>query len=131
MIADAPPLGVRRGGGPRRPVRRRVELHVGLDLQGYGGQLRSAPDLIHPIQSAYRQAAAAWRLPLHGGFETFNQSSTSRSSRGARRSRATDVRRRLGLPGDTRLALASFGGYGLKGLDPATARLHATAGTSS
>ena len=45
------------------------------------------------------------------------RSSTCRSSRGAPRAHPLDTRAHLGLPGDHRLALLSFGGYGLQRID--------------
>ena len=86
--------------------------------QAYSGPLASHPDLIPAIQNAYGHASAAWRLPLHGGFETFSNivdvPFVARHATFAR----DDVRQRLALPVDARLALGSFGGYGLQGFDP-------------
>jgi hypothetical protein len=79
----------------------------------------SAPrELIGPIQQAYSRATAGWRMPMHGGFETIDPVIDVPFV--ARHARADltrdDVRRVLGLPANRRLALMSFGGYGLQGL---------------
>jgi hypothetical protein len=59
----------------------------------------------------------ALRLPLHGGFESFsNVKDIPFIARRATRSRE-DVCRVLKLPADKPIALVSFGGYGLPGLD--------------
>src|SRR6185369_3218955 len=99
----------------------------------YREYLDSAPALIPTIQAAYRLAEAAWRLPMHGGFDTFQQACLAEApeargralidmpfvARHATRA-AADTRARLGLPpvdDDRRLALPSFGGYGVAGID--------------
>src|SRR5205085_7171456 len=96
--------------------------------------LDSAPELIPTIQAAYRLADAAWCLPMHGGFDTFD--STWRAEAPSARRRldvpfvarhatqpAAETRARLGLPRDKRLVLPSFGGYGLDGIDLASVDL--------
>ena len=40
--------------------------------EGYETQLAGTPDLLPAMRTAYRQAEAAWRLPMHGGFATFD-----------------------------------------------------------
>jgi len=83
---------------------------------GYAEHLASAPELIPAIQRAYRQADAAWRLPMHGGFETFERiTDLPFVARHARHSRE-ETRRTLGLPLDRRLALSSFSIYGADGI---------------
>ena len=78
---------------------------------------RRRHDLVPLIQQAYGQAAAAWRLPIHGGFESFTTiidvPFVARHARHAARRHA----RSFGLPLDRPLALVSFGGYGVTGLD--------------
>jgi L-arabinokinase len=71
------------------------------------------------IEAAYRLATAAWRLPVHGGFATFAPSQITDVPFVARHSSRSreETRARVGLPLDARLALPSFGGYGLEGLD--------------
>jgi L-arabinokinase len=99
----------------------------------YREYLDAAPALIPTIQAAYRLAEAAWRLPMHGGFDTFQQACLAEAPEARRRAlidmpfvarHAThapaETRARLGLPpvdDDRRLALPSFGGHGIAGID--------------
>jgi L-arabinokinase len=87
--------------------------------------------LIPTIQAAYREATGAWRLPMHGGFKTFDDAAGRGDAPSARQPdvpfvarHAThtrdETRARVGLPLDRKLALPSFGGYGLPGLDVTT-----------
>lgn len=127
VICDAPPLAC--AAAARAGIPSIVVSNFTWDwiYQAYGEHLGSAPDLIDTIQAAYRQAQAAWRLPMHGGFETFLPSRQGASARQAlidvpfvaRHSSKTPAQTRahLGLPRDTCLALPSFGGYGVDGLD--------------
>ena len=126
VIVDAPPLGCEaaaRAGIPSVVVSNFTWDWI---YAGYPLHIGDATGLIDTIQQAYRKATAAWRLPMHGGFETF-----LRSRRGDRRPPLIDVpfvarhatrepeetRARLGLPLDRNLVLPSFGGYGVTGLD--------------
>ena len=81
---------------------------------------RLAPHVIPTIRQAYAEASEGWRLPMHGGFEAVRN--VKDLPWVARRAsvRREDVLRRLDLPGDKPLALSSFGGYGVRDLDPAT-----------
>jgi L-arabinokinase len=93
----------------------------------YAEYLDRAPALLPTIQAAYRTATAAWRLPMYGGFESFDEAwrADAPEARGlldvpfvarhARHSRE-ETCGRLALPLDRRLALVSFGGYGAAGL---------------
>ena len=81
---------------------------------GYAEELKSARDLLPTLRAAYRGASQAWRLPLHGGFGTFERIiDVPFIARHAAHGR-TAVRERLGLPFERPLALSSFGGYGLR-----------------
>ena len=72
-----------------------------------------ADGMLDAIRAAYRQSAGAWRLPMHGGFATFQSIlDVPFVARHARRDRP-HVRKILGLPPETTLALTSFGGYGV------------------
>lgn len=86
--------------------------------EAYDGQ--AVQELVARIREAYRKAQAAWRMPMHGGFDAFtNIVDIPFVARHARHER-DDVRTFLGLPLDRPLALSSFGGYGVRGFDPAT-----------
>ena len=128
VVVDAAPLGCEAAA--RAAVPSVVVSNFTWDwiYAEYAEHLHLAPEVIPTIQGAYRQAAAAWRLPMHGGFETFD---TTWLAEASSRRRLTDVpfvarharfgrddtRRRLGLPLDRKLALPTFGGYGVGGLD--------------
>lgn len=128
VVADAPPLGcaaAARAGIPSVVVSNFTWDWIYAE---YREHLDSAPDLMPTIQAAYRLADAAWRLPMHGGFETFSDTAGLAEAPTARRRdvpfvarhatrEPADTRARLGLPADRKLALASFGGYGVEGLD--------------
>ena len=69
------------------------------------------------IGEAYAHAVLALRLPLHGGFETCPRVHDLPFIARRSRRRREEVRTALGLPDDQALALVSFGGYGVNGLD--------------
>jgi L-arabinokinase len=127
VVADAPPLGC--AGAARAGIPSVVVSNFTWDwiYAEYREYLDAAPTLIPTIQSAYRLAEAAWRLPMHGGFPPPRHGATARQgvidvpfvARHATHERA-DTRARLGLPplaDGRRLVLPSFGGYGVEGLD--------------
>src|SRR5688572_21711553 len=83
-------------------------------------RVRLAPSLLPAIRGAYAKGSMALRLPMSGGFESFsNVKDIPFIARVASMSRE-DVCKRLKLPADKPLVLASFGGYGLPGLDTDT-----------
>ncbi len=121
VVADIPPLGIaaaRRAGLPAVALGNFTWDWVYSSYQG-------TDDIVAAIGLAYAGANLALRLPMHGGFSTFATIEdvpfiARRSARAP-----SDTRHALGLPLDERLALVSFGGYGLEGLDlDALSRLH-------
>jgi hypothetical protein len=118
VISDAPPLACAAAAAYGVPSVVLSNFTWDWIYQDYGSSVTSAPDLIPTIQHAYGAAVEAWRLPLHGGFETFTRVvDVPFVARRATRPR-DEVRHRLGLPHDALLALSSFGGYGLQDFDP-------------
>ena len=92
VVADAPPLGCAAAAPPAsRPSSSPTSPGTGSTSE-YRDELAAAPDLIPLIQQAYRQADAAWRLPMHGGFESF--ATNRRRARSSRGTRATSRPRR-------------------------------------
>jgi hypothetical protein len=120
VIADAPPLACAAAHAAGVPAMVVSNFTWDWIYEGYAEELWRAPDLIPAIRAAYHGASEAWRLPLHGGFGTFDRIvDVPFVARHAAHDRAT-VRTRLELPPDRWLALSSFGGYGVSGLDPYT-----------
>lgn len=118
VIADAPPLAC--AAAARAGIPSYVVSNFTWDwiYEGYAASWAAAPTLIPTIQAAYREATGAWRLPMHGGFETFVAPAPVDTPFVARHATHTreETRERVKLPLDRRLALPSFGGYGLPGL---------------
>lgn len=118
VIADAPPLACAAARAAGVPGVVLSNFTWDWIYEGYAEEVQAAPDLLPIIRDAYRSAAEAWRLPLEGGFETFDRiTDLPFIARHASYERST-VRRRLALPMDRRLALTSFGGYGVSDFDP-------------
>jgi L-arabinokinase len=117
VVADAPPLGCAAAAHTGIPSVVVSNFTWDWIYAEYREYLESAPALIPTIQAAYRLADAAWRLPMHGGFETL-QSITDVPFVARHATRApSDTRARLRLPLDRKLVLPSFGGYGVAGID--------------
>jgi hypothetical protein len=118
VISDAPPLASAAAAAAGVPSIVVSNFTWDWIYQEYREYLPGAPQLIPAIQEAYRQACAAWRLPMHGGFDTFQTViDVPFVARHAQRERV-ETRTRLGLPTlKRRLALSSFGGYGVSALD--------------
>jgi hypothetical protein len=118
VVSDAPPLACAAAQAAGVPSVVLSNFTWDWIYELYTEALAEAPDLIPAIQQAYRGADAAWRFPLHGGFETFETLvDVPFVARHATHDR-DDVRRRLDLPAGGAVALASFGGYGLGDFDP-------------
>jgi L-arabinokinase len=128
VIADAPPLGCVAAAAVGIPSVVVTNFTWDWIYEGYAAELAAAPDLLPAIRKAYRQAEAAWRLPMHGGFATFDTIvELPFIARHARHPRDV-VRRTLGLPANVPLVLSSFGGYGVSGFDVARLDCLATHG---
>ena len=117
VVADAPPLACEAAARAGIPSVVISNFTWDWIYAAYPGFAEHAPEVIPTIQRAYRNAEAAWRLPLHGGFETFR---TIRDlpfvARHAKHTRE-ETRERLRLPVGQRLALSSFGGYSAGDID--------------
>lgn len=117
VVADVPPLAC--AAAARAGIGSVAVSNFTWDwiYAEYAEHLAAAPGLIPAIQAAYRRAEAAWRLPMHGGFDAFDAivdvPFVARHAAHA----PEETRARLGLPLDRRLVLPSFGGYGVEGLD--------------
>lgn len=119
VIADAPPLACAAAALAEIPSVVLANFTWDWIYEGYSGELASAPGLIPAMQGAYRQASAGWRMPLGGGFEAVPDITDVPFIARHASGEPSATRRALDLPGDGRLALLSFGGYGVSGLDVA------------
>ncbi len=117
IVSDAPPLGCAAAAAASIPSVVVTNFTWDWIYEGYAAHLAGAPGLLPAIRAAYRQAEAAWRLPMHGGFATFDVIvDLPFVARHAQHSQE-EVRLALGLPLDRPLVLSSFGGYGVSGLN--------------
>jgi len=117
VVSDAPPLACAAAAAANIPSVVVSNFTWDWIYEGYGAALEAAPDLLPAVRAAYRHASAAWRMPMHGGFATFDEIvDIPFVARHARYDR-DPVRRTLNLPVDRPLVLSSFGGYGVNGLD--------------
>ena len=118
VVADAPPLACAAAHAAGIPSIVCGNFTWDWIYREYRNASPAAPALIALVQELYGHAEAGWRLPMHGGFETFESVTdlpfVSRHSRAD--VTAPDIRRALNLPHDSRLALVSFGGYGVHDL---------------
>jgi hypothetical protein len=118
VVSDAPPLGpaaAREAGIPAA-----VCANFTWDWI-YAAYLNGGPGeatLLARIRDAYAASSVGWRLPMHGGFESFDTIlDVPLVARHARADRTRqEVRQALGLPDEGPLALVSFGGYGVHDL---------------
>jgi L-arabinokinase len=116
IVGDIPPLAFAVGGAAGIPS-------VGLGnftwdwIYADYPRVRLAPSLLPAIRTAYGKASMALRLPMSGGFENFsNVKDIPFIARHATRTRE-EVCKLLKLPADKPIVLASFGGYGIPGLE--------------
>lgn len=118
VVSDAPPLACEAAALAGVPSAVCSNFTWDWIYEAYAERLTLAPHVLSAIREGYRRAAAGWRMPMHGGFETVP--STVDVPFVARQPRPdmtrADIRRALGLPAEVPLALVSFGGYGLEGL---------------
>ena len=118
VVADAPPLACAAAAAAGIPSIVCSNFTWDWIYREYRDASPDAPQMIALVQELYEQAAEGWRLPMHGGFETFGAiADVPLVARHARTDAGRDdVQRALGLPDDRPLALVSFGGYGVHDL---------------
>jgi L-arabinokinase len=117
VVGDIPPLAfdaAARAGIPSVAI---ANFTWDWIYETQPGLAERAPGAIARIRGAYAKATHALELPFAAGFDVFpHVQSIPLVCRRPSRSR-DDTRRWLGLPADRRLALLSFGGYGMPALD--------------
>jgi L-arabinokinase len=116
IVGDIPPLAFAVGASAGIPS-------IGLGnftwdwIYADYPRVRLAPSLLPTIRGAYARASMALRLPMSGGFESFsNVRDIPFVARHAGRTRE-EVCKLLRIPGDKPIVLASFGGFGLPGIE--------------
>ena len=116
IVGDIPPLAFAVGAASGIPS-------IGLGnftwdwIYADYPRVRLAPSLLPAIRGAYAKASMALRLPMWGGFESFsNVKDIPFIARHATKTRE-EVCKLLKIPAEKPIVLASFGGYGLPGLD--------------
>jgi hypothetical protein len=111
VIADLPPLGIAAARAAGLPAIAYGNFTWDWIYANYDG----GADLARRIGEIYSHTTLALRLPMWGGFETMPHVRDLPFV--ARRSYRDpeDTRRALGIPLHDRVALVSFGGYGLHG----------------
>ncbi len=116
IVGDIPPLAFAVGAAAGIPS-------IGLGnftwdwIYSEYPRVRLAPSLLPAIRGAYAKASMALRLPMSAGFESFsNVKDIPYIARHATRTRE-EVCKLLKIPADKPIVLASFGGYGLPGLE--------------
>ncbi len=92
--------------------------------QDFAARHSDYADVVTALHEEYRQASKYLLFPFHGDFPAeVPQQELPLVARRACRPR-DEVRKKLGLPADRQVALVSFGGFGVDGLDlKALARL--------
>jgi L-arabinokinase len=124
VVADIPPLPLAAAGRRGVPAIGISNFTWDWIYGGYEEARTEAPGLVDALHGYYAEAVEGWRLPMHGGFESFRRlRDLPLVARVARQSRE-EVRTRLGLPMDERLVLISLGGYGASGVDIHAAARH-------
>jgi hypothetical protein len=118
VVADAPPLACAAARLAGIPCVVCANFTWDWIYSGYRDVAPDVDPLVARLQGAYALADAAWRLPMHGGFESFGTVvDVPFVARYARSDRTRDrVREDLHLPETQALALVSFGGYGIREL---------------
>jgi len=117
IVGDVPPLAfavAARMGVPSVAI---ANFTWDWIYETHPGFLPSGADLVALIRGCYRQATLALELPNGGGFDVFpKRERIPLIARQSTRSRE-ETRRFFELPQEGRVALLSFGGYGLPALD--------------
>ena len=112
VMADIPPLALEAAALAEVPAMALGNFTWDWIFRDYAGGAAAADAL----GEVYRRGRRAFRLPLCGGFETIPEVIDLPFIARQARHTPAETRARLGLP-DGRLALVSFGGYGVSGID--------------
>lgn len=115
VLCDMPPLGfaaAREAGLPSVAIGNFTWDWI---YAAYPAFDTLAPSVIPLVSRAYRSAALALRLPMHGGFDAMHGVVRDIPFIARRATRGTgEVRRLLDVADGSRFVLTSFGSYGLR-----------------
>ena len=124
VVADIPPLAFAAAALAGLPAVGVGNFTWDWIYAHYRQRVTLPPELVPRLGAAYANAAAAFRLPMAAGFETFPVvTDTPLVARHAGRP-AEETRAALGLSPDRTAVLLSFGRYGLDTIDWARVRQH-------
>jgi L-arabinokinase len=117
IVGDIPPLAFATAARLGVPSVALGNFTWDWIYEAHPGFLPDGAGVLETIRDAYRQATHALELPFTCGFDVFR--SVERIPLIARRPTrpASEIRARFDLPPGGRVALLSFGGYGLPSLD--------------
>ncbi len=117
VVGDIPPLAFAAAAAADIPSAAVSNFTWDWIYAAYNETRDLAPSLVPTLASAYARATVAWRLPLHGGFESCPR--VVDAPLVARRATCEPgvVRRQLGLPAHAPLVLVAFGRYGIADID--------------
>jgi hypothetical protein len=117
IVGDIPPLAFATAAALGVPSIALGNFTWDWIYETHPGFLPEGESILELIRRCYGSVDLALELPFSGGFDIFPR--VEQLPLVARRARhaAAETRRYLGLPVDARIALLSFGGYGLPTLD--------------
>jgi L-arabinokinase len=117
IVGDIPPLAFAAAARLGVPSIALGNFTWDWIYETHDGFLPDGAEALRQIRDSYRHATLALELPFSGGFEIFSRvQPLALIARRATHAREA-TRAHFGLPADGRLALLSFGGYGLPNLD--------------
>ncbi len=120
IVGDIPPLAFATAAALGVPSVALGNFTWDWIYETHPGFLPEGRHIIDLIRDCYRRVDLALELPFQGGFEIFSRvERVPLVARHATQAR-TDTRAHFGLSPDARVALLSFGGYGLPALDLST-----------
>jgi L-arabinokinase len=126
IVGDIPPLAFAAAARLGVPSIALGNFTWDWIYETHDGFLPGGADARRMMRDSYRHATLALELPFSGGFEIFPRvQRLPLIARRATHARAA-TREHFGLPADGRVALLSFGGYGLPSLDLAAVDCHDT-----
>jgi L-arabinokinase len=117
IVGDIPPLAFATAARLGVPSIALGNFTWDWIYETHAGFVPDGADALRLIRDSYRHATLALELPFSGGFEIFpNVRRVPLIARRATHARDA-TRAHFGLAADARVALLSFGGYGLPSLD--------------